>query len=255
MTIAPSVISTVFGIPITNTVLMTVITDAVIVAVIIAFRFSVSLYPKKFQNICEMSIEYFYNTTKDIAGSRAEYIFPWVMTFFVMIVISNFMGLIPGVETIRFHSAAAGEHDGVALFRTATSDLNLTLALAVISLFVTHLYSVKYTGIKSYIGRFISFKMLPIFLFVGLLEFIGEFTKILSFSFRLFGNIWAGEVVLGTVSSIIASIPIPGIVVIFGQALAKIPFMALEILVALIQAIVFSMLTMVFMSIMTDEHH
>jgi F-type H+-transporting ATPase subunit a len=161
---------------------------------------------------------------------------------------------IPGVETIRFH-AAGSEHEGYAFLRTATSDLNLTLALAVVSLSVTHIYSIKYTGIKSYIGRFISFQMLPIFLFVGLLEFIGEFTKILSFSFRLFGNIWAGEVVFGTVTSIIGSLPMPSFFIILGQALAKVPFMLLETLVTLIQAIVFAMLTMVFMSMMTDKQH
>lgn len=255
MTIAPNVLSTVFGIPITNTVLMTVITDAVIIGLIFAFRFSVSLYPGKFQNICEMVVEYFYNATKDIAGERARYIYPWVTTFFLVIVISNFIGLLPGVESIRFHPVGSTELEGVPLLRTATSDLNLTLALAIISLVVTHILSIKYTGIKSYIGRFISFKMLPIFLFVGLLEFIGEFTKILSFSFRLFGNIWAGEIVLGTVTSIIGAIPLPSFLIVVGQVLAKIPFMMLETIVALIQAIVFSMLTMVFMSIMTDKQH
>jgi len=254
MTIAPNILTTVFGIPITNTVLMTVVTDIIIIAVIFAFRFSVSLYPGKFQNICEMVVEYFYKNTKDVAGSRAEYIYPWVTTFFILIFISNFMGLIPGVETIRFH-AAGSEHEGYAFLRTATSDLNLTLALAVVSLSVTHIYSIKYTGVKSYIGRFISFQMLPIFLFVGLLEFIGEFTKILSFSFRLFGNIWAGEVVFGTVTSIIGSLPMPSFFIILGQAVAKVPFMLLETLVSLIQAIVFAMLTMVFMSMMTDKQH
>ncbi|MDD5020868.1 MAG: F0F1 ATP synthase subunit A [Endomicrobiaceae bacterium] len=255
MTIAPNVLSTIFGVPITNTVLMTIITDVVIIAVIFAFRFSVALYPRKFQNMCEMVIEYFYNATKDIAGERARYIYPWVTTFFIMIVISNFIGLLPGVESIRFHPIGSTELEGVPLLRTATSDLNLTLALAVISLVVTHILSIKYTGIKSYIGRFISFKMLPIFLFVGLLEFIGEFTKILSFSFRLFGNIWAGEIVLGTVTSIIGAIPLPSFLIVTGQVLAKVPFMMLETIVALIQAIVFAMLTMVFMSIMTDKNH
>lgn len=239
MTLSPSILFHIGSFPVTNTLFTTIVVDIIIIALVIAFNKCLSLYPKGIQNILEMLYEYFYNATKDIS-SKVDVIFPWVTTFFIFIVISNVLGQFPGFETIRFHAAGAGE-EGVPLFRTATSDLNVTLAFAVVSILMCQIYAVKYTGVKNYINRFITFKMFPIFLFVGLLEFIGEFTKVISLSCRLFGNLFAGENVMGAISSMCA----------FGLPL---PFMLLELLVALIQAMVFAMLTMAFMSIMTEKH-
>ncbi len=239
MTLAPSVLFNIGSFPVTNTLVTTLVVDAIIIALVFAFRASFALNPKGLQNFLEMVYEYFYDATKEVSG-KVEIIYPWVTTFFLFIVISNLLGQFPGFESIRFFPVGSGE-EGVPLFRTATSDLNVTLAFAVISIFMCHFYSIKHTGIKGYIGRFISFKMFPIFMFVGLLEFIGEFTKVISLSCRLFGNLFAGETVMGTVSSMFA----------FGLPL---PFMCLELMVAVIQAIVFAMLTMAFMSIMIEKH-
>lgn len=239
MTLAPSILFNIGSFPVTNTLVTTLVVDVIIVALVLAFRASLALNPNGVQNFLEMVYEYFYDATKEVS-SKVEIIYPWVTTFFLFIVISNLLGQFPGFESIRFFSVGSGE-EGVPLFRTATSDLNVTLAFAVISIFMCHYYSIKHTGIKGYIGRFISFKMFPIFMFVGLLEFIGEFTKVISLSCRLFGNLFAGETVMGTVSSMFA----------FGLPL---PFMCLELMVAVIQAIVFAMLTMAFMSIMIEKH-
>jgi F-type H+-transporting ATPase subunit a len=100
--------------------------------------------------------------------------------------------------------------------------------------------SIRLTGIKDYLGRFISLN--PLNLYIGVLELVGEVTKIVSLSFRLFGNIFAGEVVLGTVSTIFAF-------------LFPLPFLMLEVVVGLVQALVFSMLTMAFMAVLTTPHH
>lgn len=239
MSLAPGILFHIGSFPVTNALVTTLLIDLIIVALVVLFRISFSLYPKGIQNCLEMLYEYFYDSTKEVSN-KVNIIYPWVTTFFIFIVISNLLGQFPGFETIRFFAAGSGE-EGVPLFRTATSDLNVTLAFAVISIVMCHFYSVKYTGIKGYIGRFISFKMFPIFMFVGLLEFIGEFTKVISLSCRLFGNLFAGETVMGTVSSMFA----------FGLPL---PFMVLELMVAVIQAIVFAMLTMAFMSIMMEKH-
>lgn len=233
----PSILFNIGSFPITNTLVTTLIVDLIIVALVVAFNVSMSLYPKSVQNVLEMVYEYFYNSTKDVSD-RVKVIYPWVITFFLFIVIANLLGQFPGFESIRFITAKG---ENVPLFRTATSDLNVTLAFAVISIFMCHFYSIKYTGVKSYISRFITFKMFPIFMFVGFLEFIGEFTKVISLSCRLFGNLFAGESVMSTVSGMCA----------FGLPL---PFMCLELMVAVIQAIVFAMLTMAFMSIMTEKH-
>jgi F-type H+-transporting ATPase subunit a len=114
------------------------------------------------------------------------------------------------------------------------------LALAVISAVATHVLSIRIIGIKTYLGRF--FSLNPINLFVGILELISEFTKIVSLSFRLFGNIFAGAVVLTLISGFFAFI-------------APLPFLLLEIIVGLIQALIFAMLTMVFMAVLSTPHN
>jgi F-type H+-transporting ATPase subunit a len=183
----------------------------------------------------EMLVEIFYDLTETIAGKHTTIIFPFFMSFFLFILITNWTGLIPG-------NGAIGIKEGknlVPFFRNATSDLNMTLALTLISLFATHFFAIRTVGIKEYLGRY--FSLNPINLFVGILEILSEFTKLISLSFRLFGNIFAGEILLATLGSIFAFV-------------LPIPFIALEILVGLVQAMVFSMLTMVFMTILMTPH-
>ncbi|MCA6085412.1 F0F1 ATP synthase subunit A [Candidatus Endomicrobiellum agilis] len=241
MQISPEILFSIAGFPVTNTVIATVITDIVIIVLVFMVSKTVALKPGGTQNAIEAVIDYFRETTEEIAGERASFIYPWVLSFFLFILISNLVAQFPGFESIRFQTAAL-EHHGVPFLRAATSDLNFTLALAVISVVVTHYFSIKHTGIKAYFRRFITFRMFPIFLFVGILEFVNEITKLISFSFRLFGNIFAGERVMSTMYGLFS----------FGLPL---PFIVLEIMVALIQAIVFAMLTMAFMHIMTDKSH
>jgi F-type H+-transporting ATPase subunit a len=241
MQIDSGVLFLVAGFPITNTVLTTLITDIVIIVLVIIVSRTVSLKPKGAQNAVEAVIDYFAETAQDIAGDGALRIYPWAVSFFMFIVISNLLAQIPGFESIRFYASPSDNH-GVPLLRAATSDMNLTLALAVVSVVATHCLSIKYTGLKSYVTRFITFKMFPIFLFVGILEFVNELAKFLSFSFRLFGNISAGEKVLETTYKL-CPLGLPVL------------FIGLELMVAVVQAVVFAMLTMTFMHIMTDKSH
>jgi F-type H+-transporting ATPase subunit a len=241
MQISPETLFSIAGFPITNTVIATIIADIVIIVLVLIVSRVVALKPDSLQNVVEVIVDYFRETTEEIVGERASFIYPWVLSFFLFILISNLLAQFPGFESIRFQTLTS-EHHGVPFLRAATSDLNFTLALAVISIVVTHYFSIKYTGIKAYLTRFITFKMFPILLFVGILEFVNEITKFISFSFRLFGNIFAGERVIATMYCLFP----------FGLPL---PFIILEIMVALIQAIVFAMLTMAFMHIMTDKSH
>lgn len=130
----------------------------------------------------------------------------------------------------------------VPLLRSINSDLNMTLALALVSAFMTHFFAIRYLGIIDYLKKW--FTLNPIFLFVGLLELVGEFTKIVSLSFRLFGNIFAGEVVLSTVATLAP----------FTAFLVPLPFYFLEIIVGFVQAAVFMMLTLVFMTLLSEKH-
>jgi F-type H+-transporting ATPase subunit a len=183
-----------------------------------------------------MAIEAFYEITESVANERAARIFPYLMSFFLFILLANWSGLIPGVSAIGLKEG----HTIIPFLRPATSDLNTTLGLALISLVSTHIMSIKITGIKDYLGRYISLN--PLNLYIGILELVGEIVKVVSLSFRLFGNIFAGEIVLGTVSTIFAFV-------------FPLPFLMLEVVVGLVQALVFAMLTMAFMAVLTTPHH
>jgi len=233
---APEIILQIGKFPITNTLLDTVLVDAILIGGALYIGKRLTLIPiHPLQNIAEWIIETFYNLTESISYHAATKIFPYFMTFFLVILFTNWSALIPGVGSIGFFH----EHEFIPLLRGATSDLNATLGLALVSVVATHSLSIKTIGLPDYLSRYFSFN--PINLFIGILEIISEITKIVSLSFRLFGNIYAGEVVLATVSSIFAFI-------------FPLPFLMLEVIVGIVQALVFSMLTMAFMAILTTPH-
>lgn len=221
---------------VTNAFLDTLLVDAFLIGLIVAVNRKMSKIPGFLQNIVEIMIEGFYSLAESVAGTRASKIFPYFTTFFLFILIANWSGLIPGITAIGIYE----DHKLVPFLRAATSDLNVTLALALVSAVATHAMSISTIGIKDYLARY--FSLNPIYLFVGFLEIVSEITKVVSLSFRLFGNIFAGEIVLGTVSTIFAF-------------LFPLPFLMLEVIVGLIQALVFGMLTMAFMAILTTPHH
>ncbi len=237
---APEIITQVGAIPITNTLINTFFVDTFIIGGVVALNKKLSKIPGMLQVIAEYIIETFYSFIETIAGENTKKIFPFVVSFFLVILVTNWSGLIPGISTIGFFRKEAGTTHFVPFMKNATSDLNATFAMAIISLVATHILSIKAVGIKEYISRYVSLN--PINLFVGILEIISEFTKIISLSFRLFGNIFAGEVVLLTISTLFAFV-------------FPIPFIFLEIIVGFVQALVFSLLTMVFMSILMTPHH
>lgn len=166
---------------------------------------------------------------------RAIRFFPLLMTLFVFILVNNWLGLLPGVGSITI----ATTEGAVPLFRGATADLNTTLALAAISVVMTHTYAIRELGLFRHLKKYFSFN--PVLLFVGLLELVSDVAKMISFAFRLFGNIFAGEVLLVVISALA---PLAG----------PLPFFILELFVGFIQALVFTMLTLVFLSIASSQH-
>lgn len=235
----PEIIVHTGGFPVTNTIVSTLLVDAVIISLIFIAYKNIHLVPRGIQSVFEPAIEYFYSLTEQIAGHKAATIFPWFASFFFFIVFANFIALLPGFGSIGFWETV-GEHgkkakELIPLFRAVTSDFNATFALGTVSVVATHVIAFRYNGLIGYLKKFLSPN--PINLFIGLLEFGLEGVKIFSLAFRLFGNIFAGEIVLATVSGLFAF-------------LAPIPFLMLETIVALVQALVFSMLTMVFMSLL-----
>ncbi len=240
-TLGPETIFHIGSIGITNTLLTTALLDVALVGGVYFVSKNVSLVPHSKAIVAvEALLDYFHSLTEQISGKYVKQIFPWFASFFLFIAAANLMGLLPGFGSVGFFHETEHGKELIPILRGVTSDFNATLALATISLVATHFLAIKYNGLKDYILKFVSLN--PVLLFVGALELISEGTKLLSFSFRLFGNIYAGEVALSTISSLLAFI-------------APIPFMLLETIVAFVQALVFAMLTMVFMSILIMPHH
>jgi F-type H+-transporting ATPase subunit a len=162
-----------------------------------------------------------------------------VLTFFIYILFCNWIGLLPGFGSIGFNEVQNGTKVFVPLLRGATADLNTTLALALIAFFSIQYYG--FAGQKlGYLKKFFNFSS-PVMFFSGILELISELAKIISFSFRLFGNVFAGEVLLSVMTFLI-------------PVIIPLPFVGLEIFVGLIQALVFSLLTLVFINIAMSAH-
>jgi F-type H+-transporting ATPase subunit a len=230
---------------ITNSLLTTWIVVAFLVICAVILKKKIKRIPEGMQNLVEAVFEYFLNVMDSVTGSRkmSRKFFPIVTTIFIFVIFSNWIGLIPGVGTIGFHEVHEGHEVLVPLFRAGSADLNLTLAVAIIAVFATHFFGVAILGFKQHISKFIDLKKIikdPIMFFVGILEIIGEIAKTISFSFRLFGNIFAGEVLLMVVAILIPYV-------------APVPFIFLEVFVGFIQATVFAMLTLVFLSLQTAE--
>lgn len=266
------------------------VTNSLLTAIILIIFISISLLiairhfdvykPTKFQILLEL----IWTTLKDMAegiiGEKTNIVFPFLLTFFIFVIISNLSGLLPVVGTIGFvHSTvdtseseellaeASGPENKITLgsclkesncyltsdlkvieaesmtplFRAPTSDVSSTIALALISVIVTNLIGIKTVGF-SYLKKYFNFSN-AINFFIGVLEFISEVGKILSFTFRLFGNVFAGELLLIVLTSLT-----------FG--IATLPFMGLELFFGFIQAYVFFMLTTVFVGMaFNHEHH
>ncbi len=204
------------------------------------------LVPRGLQNIVELGIEKLVGLTDSVIHDKAfsRKIFPLIATFFIFILFNNWFGLVPGVGTIGFHELSPEGHTVlVPLLRAGTADLNTTIALGVIVVIMTQVFGIAALGVFKYGKKFFNFSN-PINFFVGILELISEFVRIISFAFRLFGNVFAGEVLLIVLGAI-------------APYIAPIPFYMLELFVGFIQALVFTMLALVFfsMAVMSHEAH
>jgi len=247
-----------------NTLPATWLTMLVLIDVAFFATRKMELVPPGFQNAVETIVEMFYNFVEGVAGEKTRVFFPLVATFFFFILISNWMGILPGYGSFGVKEIHEGHEVIIPFFRSANAHLSTTIALAIVSVGATQYFGFKLLGLP-FLGRYFTFKSSPRkeegevsgfaklvgklggFMerignaFAGILELVSEFIKILSFSFRLFGNIFAGEVLLIVVAYLAAF-------------LASLPFMFLEIFVGFVQALIFSMLSLVFFMIATAHH-
>lgn len=235
------------GLTISNSLLTGWILTAVLSLAVYLFSRQITYKgaPGRLQSFIEMIVEGLFGIVESIAGAaKARIFFPLVGTLFIFIIVSNWSGLLPGFASVGFHGIHNGHEAFIPYWRAPTADLNTTIALGLITMIMVQVYGYKYLGLK-YFKKFFDFSN-PINFFVGILELISDLSKIISFAFRLFGNIIAGEILL-----LVMAMLVP----IFGTT----PFIALEIFVGFVQALVFMMLASVFINMATlghgDEHH
>ena len=287
-----------FGFTITNTLLASWLTMLILIVGSWLITRKMKEVPGRWQSFLEMIIEAIYGLVEGASGAKwARLFFPIVSTIFIFLLVSNWLGLTPlfggwgvlhpsdhgnPVEWVNdshtvgiwvpaqeeHHGAEEGSHGGgeqryalAPMFRSAATDLNVTVALALVSVVLTQYFGVKALG-PGYFGKFIAvggivkaftkpglgcggriaaFLMGCIDMFIGLVESISEIGKVVSFSFRLFGNVFAGEVLLGVIDFLI-------------PYLISLPFYGLELFVGLVQALVFMMLTVAFFVVATTSH-
>ena len=224
---------------VTNSVLSAFVTLLVLAGAALFLRRRLKMIPGKLQNILEIMIEGALGLMDSVLGDRrkSEKYFPVVFTIFLFILFSNWLGLIPGVGSLIVNTP----NGATPVFRSPSADLNFTLALALIAVTFVNVFGIIAVGWKERLGTFLNFKS-PIAFFTGILELISEFAKIISFSFRLFGNIFAGEVLLTIMAALV-------------PFLVPVPFFFLEIFVGFIQAFIFGMLTLVFIAMATSGGH
>ncbi len=258
---------------VTNSLLTTWVVMALLLLLAWGATHRLILVPSGLQNMMEAIVEAVWGLTEDVSGpKRAPKYFPIVATIFLFVLFSNWFGLLPFVGTWGFWEeikhGAETEAILVPWLRSPSTDLNTTVALALISVTLTQAFGIRAQGIFGYLGKFINVKstwnligaligrkprpakatgyvsmvmFAVIDLYMGILELISEVAKILSFSFRLFGNIFAGEVLLAVIAFLM-------------PYLLPLPFLGLEVFVGFIQAFVFAVLTLVFMTVATIGH-
>jgi len=242
-TLAPEKLGEFFGIPITNTLLMSFLVLFILISLAIFVRFKLKLIPGKIQAFFELVFEFVINFMTEILESKKAAIkyFPLVFTVFIFIFTANLIEFFPGIGSVGIF-IHEGQHTVFApILRSMNTDLNMTLALAIIVFLVIEVSGVIAIGFWKYAGKFISFKS-PLAFVVGLIEIMSETVRLVSFSFRLFGNIFAGEVLVSVISYF-APYVLPSGVMIF------------ETFVGFIQASIFALLTLLFIKLAITEPH
>jgi F-type H+-transporting ATPase subunit a len=230
----------VWGLPITSSLLAAWLTMAVLIVIGILVKRNTSIIPGKLQNAFEMIFEYLFDMMEKTLGSRklALRYFPFITTIFLFILAANWLHFLPIFGTITVEH----EHHMVPLLHGVNADLNTTLALAIISFFVIELSGILTLGVLKYGSKFVNFSGGAMMFVVGILELIGNLARLVSFSFRLFGAIFAGEVLLMVVGT-------------FVPYFLPVPLMAFEAFIGLLQAAIFAILTLAFIKIAVEEPH
>lgn len=243
--LAPEHIGSLFGIPVTNSLLMSWLVTAILIIAAFFIGRSLKMLPGRFQTFVETLYSFMHDFVSTTLESEtwARRLFPLLLTIFLFIGLANMLEFTPGVGSIVIHR---GE-ETIPLLRSMNTDLNNTLALTIIAVFAIELAGVLALGFFRYAGKFInisghSISERLINFAVGIIELVSELSRFVSFSFRLFGNIFAGEVLIAVISFFVPYILPSGL-------------MAFEMFVGIVQAAVFALLTLFFVKLAIAEPH
>jgi len=264
ITLKAETLTQVFGVPITNTMLMSWLVMIVLIALSVYVGKHLTKIPSRLQTSFETVFSFLLDYVEEVLESRtlALRFFPLLVTLFLFILLGNWFGLLPGVGSLYLHqevqagthvyvdpayAGPAGEHapaahtETISLFHPVSTDLNVTLALALISFMVIEMSGVLFVGFAKYFSRFFNVRSVMGF-FIGIIELISELVRLLTFSFRLFGNMFAGKTLI-----LVAMFFVPYLV--------PVPLMAYEVIVGFIQASIFALLTLFFIKLAISEVH
>src|SRR3989338_9445379 len=230
----------VWGIPITNTLLTAWIVLGILFCIGYLVGRNPKLIPSKIQNFFESLFELVFDYMESTLGSRelARRFFPLIMTIFLFIFTANIFEFMPFMEALRVH---VGGED-IPLLRSVNTDINVTLALAIIAYFTIEITGIVILGFFRYGSKFVNLKGGVLQFGIGLIEFVSNLARLISFSFRLFGNIFAGGILIA-------------IAIAFVPLFLPVPIMLFETFVGLIQAAIFALLTLAFIKIAITEPH
>lgn len=247
ISIAAEQLFTIGAFSVTNALLIGILVSVLLMTLLSRSIRRLQTVPSRTQSGIEVVFEGLLNLIESVTHDKkqAQQFFPLIATIFLFVLFSNWAGLLPGVGTV----GVMGEHHGQAtiipFLRSTSADLNFTLALSLITVIVVQFTGIAALGIRKYGSKFFISpfqKPYVIGMFVGILELISEIGKTISFTFRLFGNVFAGEVLLTVMLHLVPYI-------------LPVPFLMMEVFVGLIQATVFAMLTLVFLKMATVEPH
>ncbi|MBI5742460.1 MAG: F0F1 ATP synthase subunit A [Candidatus Niyogibacteria bacterium] len=231
--IQPEHLFDLFGLHVTNTMVTALLAGAFLMTLGVLVGRRLKEAPGRLQSALELIVGGLLDAMEEILGSRAlaKQIFPLVATIFLFVWTANWLEFIPGVGSIKFHSA---EHT-VPLLRSVNTDLNVTIALAMLSVVMIEIVGFTALGLRTYGKKFFNFSG-PLDFFIGLIELISEAARLISFSFRLFGNVFAGEVLIAVMT-------------FFMPVFLPVPFMLFEVFVGILQAAIFAGLTVIFVKV------
>lgn len=241
--LAPDVVTHIGTLPVTSTLITSWVTIVLMIVFAVYFKSVIRKVPGRLQVVFEVVVGGAYDYVKETLESEtlARKYFPIIATIFFFILSMNWIGLLPGVTSVGYFGESHGIQKLIPFLYPVNTDLNVTIALALIAFFTIEVAGVLALGVLKYGGKFVNFSS-PLAFFIGFVELIGELARLVSFSFRLFGNIFAGKTLL-----LVSFFFVPYIV--------PVPIMGYEVFVGFIQATVFALLTLFFIKLAVAEPH